>query len=217
MAASRAETLRTLSFTLCLIAALIFAGTRQPVSAQVDGQNQASLPLSQAQNLDGDLSENGPDDAWEDGAEDVPGGMTEMDFSNLEQGTDKRLSLKGSGVVLQGLDKITARVSTFSVPLDQVAEFGSLKVLVRACYKTPPEEAPENAAFLEIVEQKPDSEARKMFGGWMFSSSPAVSALEHPVYDVWVHNCILPGDAEFSYSSGDAGELEVPEKAAADN
>lgn len=217
MAASRAEALRTLSFTLCLIAALIFAGTRQPVSAQVDGQNQASLPLSQAQNLDGDLSENGPDDAWEDGAEDVPGGMTEMDFSNLEQGTDERLSLKGSGVVLQGLDKITARVSTFSVPLDQVAEFGSLKVLVRACYKTPPEEAPENAAFLEIVEQKPDSEARKMFGGWMFSSSPAVSALEHPVYDVWVHNCILPGDAEFSYSSGDAGELEVPEKAAADN
>lgn len=140
----------------------------------------------------------------------------DVSYTSLDQPVDERLSLQGSGVVLQGLDKITARVSTFSVPLNELAVFGSLQIEVRACLKAPPEEAPENAAFMEIVEQKPDSEARKVFGGWMFSSSPAVSALEHPVYDVWVQNCILPGDMDFEYSSGEGVNAPAGDPTAGD-
>ena len=91
--------------------------------------------------------------------------------------------------VLQGLDKITARISTFEVPINQTAEFGSLEITVRRCDKTPPEEPPESAAFLEIVDNRPDSPSVLLFSGWMVASSPAVSALEHPVYDVWVTDC----------------------------
>ncbi len=91
--------------------------------------------------------------------------------------------------VLQGLDKITARVSTFDAPLDEAVDFGSLKITARACQKTPPEAPPESAAFLEVVDERPDAEAETVFSGWMFASSPAVSALEHPVYDVWVLDC----------------------------
>ncbi len=91
--------------------------------------------------------------------------------------------------VLQGLDKITARISTFEVPVNQTAEFGSLEITVRRCAKTPPEEPPESAAFMEIVDARPDSPSVLLFSGWMFASSPAVSALEHPVYDVWVIDC----------------------------
>ena len=91
--------------------------------------------------------------------------------------------------VLQGLDKITARISTFEAPVDEAARFGSLEIVVRHCHKTPPEEPPEAAAFLEIVDVRPDSPATALFTGWMFASSPAVSALEHPVYDVWVIDC----------------------------
>lgn len=91
--------------------------------------------------------------------------------------------------VLQGLDKITARISTFEAPVDQPARFGSLEITVRRCQKTPPEEPPESAAFLEIVDVHPDSPEVLLFSGWMFASSPAVSALEHPVYDVWVIDC----------------------------
>ncbi len=94
--------------------------------------------------------------------------------------------------VLQGLDKTTARISTFEAPVDQVVGFGSLEVVARRCYKTPPEEPPESAAFLEIVDQRPDADAVKVFSGWMFASSPALSAMEHPVYDVWVVDCKQP-------------------------
>lgn len=91
--------------------------------------------------------------------------------------------------VLQGLDKVTARISTIDAPLDQVSHFGTLEIIPHACFKTPPEEPPESAAFLEIWEAKPGEPKRKLFTGWMFASSPALSALEHPVYDVWVLDC----------------------------
>lgn len=99
------------------------------------------------------------------------------------------LALSGDIAVLQGLDKTTARISTFEAPLDQPVRFGSLEIIARACDKKPPEEPPESTAFLEIVDVRPDSPAVEVFRGWMFASSPAVSAMEHPVYDVWVVDC----------------------------
>jgi hypothetical protein len=98
-------------------------------------------------------------------------------------------AIPGEVAVLQGLDKITARISTFEAPLDEPVRFGSLQIVARACDKKPPEEPPESTAFLEIVDVRPDSPEVELFKGWMFASSPAVSALEHPVYDVWVVDC----------------------------
>ena len=91
-------------------------------------------------------------------------------------------------VVLQGLDKVTARISTFEVPIDREARFGTLSIVVRSCQKTPPTEPPESAAFIQIDEAA-DGDPRRLFSGWMFASSPALSALEHPVYDIWVLEC----------------------------
>lgn len=91
--------------------------------------------------------------------------------------------------VLQGLDKITARISTFDAPLGDLVTFGSLSIRVHACHKRPPEEPPESAAFLEVIDDRPDSDPIPVFSGWMFASSPALSALEHAVYDVWVLDC----------------------------
>lgn len=91
--------------------------------------------------------------------------------------------------VLQGLDKVTARISTVDAPIGQVVHFGTLEITAHACSKTPPEEAPEAASFLEIWEAKPGEPRKELFAGWMFASSPALSALEHPVYDVWVLDC----------------------------
>lgn len=91
--------------------------------------------------------------------------------------------------VLQGLDKITARIYTFEAPVDQTIGFGTLKVTVRACRKRPPEYPPESTAFLEIVEQRPEQQAIALFQGWMFASSPGLNPLEHAVYDVWLIDC----------------------------
>jgi hypothetical protein len=94
--------------------------------------------------------------------------------------------------VLQGLDKTTARISTFEAPLDHGVRFGGLVITARACVKRPPEEPPETAAFLEIDEIRPGGSSvatARVFSGWMFKSSPALSALENPVYDVGVLDC----------------------------
>jgi hypothetical protein len=91
--------------------------------------------------------------------------------------------------VLQGLDKITARISTIKVAVGETVTFGSLQITVQACDKHPPEETPESAAFLQVVEQKPGEQPVTRFSGWMFASSPALSAMEHPVYDLWVLDC----------------------------
>lgn len=95
-----------------------------------------------------------------------------------------------TGAVLQGLDKVTARISTFEVPFERLVAFGTLTIQVRACHKAPPTEAPETTAFLEIDESFESGADQRLFTGWMFASSPAVSALEHPVYDVWVVDCM---------------------------
>ena len=104
--------------------------------------------------------------------------------------------------VLQGLDKITARISTFSAPIGEPVMFGSLQITARTCHKTPPEELPERTVFLEIVDARPDSPERTLFSGWMFASSPAVSALEHPVYDVWVIDCTKASTSSSETSTG---------------
>jgi hypothetical protein len=91
--------------------------------------------------------------------------------------------------VMQGLDKITARVSRFEAPVGTPVPFFTLSVVVRECERSAPEDRPENAAFVQIYETRPGEEQRRLFSGWMFSSSPALSALEHPVYDVNLLEC----------------------------
>lgn len=91
--------------------------------------------------------------------------------------------------VLQGLNKITARVSTIEAPVDQAVRFGTLDITVKRCSKRPPEETPEATAYLEIRERRSGEKSVDLFAGWMFASSPAVSSMEHPVYDVWVIDC----------------------------
>jgi hypothetical protein len=95
-----------------------------------------------------------------------------------------------TSAVLQGIDKTTARVTKFEAPLGKPVHFGTLDIVVRDCREHPPEETPESAAFLDIDETLPgDTTPKHLFSGWMFASSPALSALEHPVYDVWVLAC----------------------------
>lgn len=109
--------------------------------------------------------------------------------------------------VLQGLDKVTARVSTLRIGVGETVRLGTLEVIVRHCDKRPPEEPPESAAFLDIWEVRPGEAAAALFRGWMFASSPGLNALEHPVYDVWLLDCenIAVNSPDSSASEGEAG------------
>ncbi len=92
--------------------------------------------------------------------------------------------------VLRALDKITARVSVVEAPEGLEISFGSLLITMQRCEKSAPEDPPEVKAFLRVDELRPGDEDRsEVFRGWMFASSPAISAMEHAVYDVWVIDC----------------------------
>lgn len=84
----------------------------------------------------------------------------------------------------QLLNKITARISTINIMENTSSKIGNLEIIMRSCWKAPADQMPENKAFIEITEQK------QIFAGWIFSSSPSISGLEHPVYDVTLLECV---------------------------
>ena len=107
-------------------------------------------------------------------------------------------NLNGSAVMLRALDKVTATTQDYTVEIGDTLEYGSLSIDAVHCEKRPPEELPETFAFLKIRDVKLDGtgqeteEADAVFSGWMFASRPALSALDHGVYDIWVIGCKTP-------------------------
>jgi len=98
--------------------------------------------------------------------------------------------IDGNKARLQALDKVTARISTIEAPVGAAQSYGTLEITVNRCAFHPPEEPPENAAFVTVRDRGYDGLAPKqVFSGWIFSSSPAISALEHPVYDLTLLAC----------------------------
>ena len=96
--------------------------------------------------------------------------------------------IEGNKLVIQGLDKITARIQTFEVDVGQTYKFGVLDIFVERCVFSKPIFKPESLAFIKINDNS-DRLSEVKFNGWMFASSPALNALENPVYDVSILNC----------------------------
>lgn len=118
-------------------------------------------------------------------------------FAPAIYGTAMAENLKGNAVVLRTLDKVTATTQDYTVKIGDELEYGSLTVSVKHCEKKPPEDVPETYAFLQIDDLKrdgkgQDGEKERLFSGWMLASNPAISALDHSVYDIWVIDCKVP-------------------------
>lgn len=124
----------------------------------------------------------------EDEVRDPPSGVDSV--RRAQDDEDRPANIDGEVVILQGLDKETARIQTFGGKVGSVVTFRTLEIVIRRCQKTPPQLKPERAAFLQIYDVDPESEKRnQVFSGWMFASSPALSAMDHPTYDIWVKDC----------------------------
>lgn len=91
--------------------------------------------------------------------------------------------------VFNGLDKITGRITEFDAPIDKVATFGALRVTPHVCYTRPPTEAPNTTSYVDVEEISLANEQRKIYSGWMFASSPGLTGVEHPIFDVWLVDC----------------------------
>jgi hypothetical protein len=93
-----------------------------------------------------------------------------------------------------GIDKITGRIITFDVYIDETVQFGALQVTPRVCYSRPEAEEPKTDSFVEVDEITLDRKIRRIFTGWMFAESPGLNAVEHAVYDVWLKGCKQKSD-----------------------
>ena len=121
-------------------------------------------------------------------------------------------------VRLRALHKVTAKVEELEVALEEPVRFGQLAITPRSCRVAEAEFQPDSAAMVEVIEfpsrrydvaqvtdgvvmgdvpawQQPRTEQGKpIFSGWMFSSSPSINGLEHPVYDVRLVGCVLANE-----------------------
>lgn len=96
---------------------------------------------------------------------------------------------KANVVVLEALNKITAKSYKYEVKIGDKIEFERLIVEPLFCWKSSPADIPENKVLLKIIENKLDKTTGEIFYGWMFSSSPSISTLEHPMYDIKIVDC----------------------------
>ena len=110
--------------------------------------------------------------------------------------------------VFSGLDKITGRIITFDVLIDETVQFGALQVTPRVCHTRPTTEPAQTTTFVEVDEITLSNEIRRLFTGWMFAASPGLHAVEHSIYDVWLVDC----RSEMSATSPEP-EQPMPEEA----
>lgn len=97
-------------------------------------------------------------------------------------------SVAGVRVEMRGLDKLTGDVRTFGAIVGSAVMYERMMIEVRACYAQQAAQAPESSVFLQVYDTKYNP-APVSFSGWMFASSPALSAMDHPRYDIWVLSC----------------------------
>ena len=108
-----------------------------------------------------------------------------------------------------GLDKITGRITNFDVYMDETVQFGALQITPRVCYTRPPTETQRTSVFLEVDQVSLKGGSERIFTGWMFADSPALNAIDHPVYDIWLVDCKQNSDTP-PPPNASASSSEVP-------
>ena len=109
--------------------------------------------------------------------------------------------------VFNGLDKITGRIISFEVAINETVQFGALQITPRVCYSRPPTDAPQTDAFAQVDEIDEQKQMKRIFSGWMFADSPGLHGIEHPVYDIWLTDC--KGDGPLIHEAPEVVEAPV--------
>ncbi|HEY1942462.1 MAG TPA: DUF2155 domain-containing protein [Roseiarcus sp.] len=116
--------------------------------------------------------------------------------------------IKHPTAVFAGLDKITGRIISFEVAINETVQFGSLQITPRVCYSRPPTEPPRTDVFAEVDEVDENKHTHRIFTGWMFADSPGMHGIEHPVYDIWLTAC--KGGTQIIHEAPDVADAPLP-------
>ena len=87
---------------------------------------------------------------------------------------------------IRAIDRTTGRTYKLKIPLNNEVVFSNLILNIKYCYKNPIDKEIENYAYVTVKDKIVN---KFIFQGWMFSSSPSLSSLEHPVNDIWLLSC----------------------------
>ena len=109
-----------------------------------------------------------------------------------------------------GLDKITGRITNFDVYIDETVQFGALQITPRVCYTRPPTETQRTSVFVEVDQVSLKGGTQRIFTGWMFADSPALNAIDHPVYDMWLVDCKQSSDTPPPEKTNPAPDASAP-------
>lgn len=96
------------------------------------------------------------------------------------------IAISGNVAFLRGLDTITGATQDIVIPVNEEAKFGRLTVSVRSCRYLPENPSLYSYAFVTVHES---NNPQPLFSAWMIASAPALSAIEHPRYDIWLIRC----------------------------
>nr|WP_272211797.1 DUF2155 domain-containing protein [Marinicella sp. W31]MDC2877685.1 DUF2155 domain-containing protein [Marinicella sp. W31] len=96
--------------------------------------------------------------------------------------------------VFGGIDKITGRTYTFNAYVGETVQFGRLQVTPRVCYSRDETEEQQIDAFVQVDKVSLQNDVNRIFSGWMFADSPALNAVQDPIYDVWLTDCVQQAD-----------------------
>ncbi|MDF2621910.1 MAG: hypothetical protein K0S00_4569, partial [Xanthobacteraceae bacterium] len=110
----------------------------------------------------------------------VPGQATVGPGGDIEVVQPPEQKIDNKTAVFSGLDKITGRIISFDVSINETVQFGALRITPRACYTRPETEQQNTTGFVEVQEITLDGKMQPLFGGWMFASSPGLHGVEHP-------------------------------------
>jgi len=101
----------------------------------------------------------------------------------------KSAPIENPVAAFSGLDKITGRLTQFDVYINETVQFGALQITPRVCYTRPASEVQRVSVFIEVDEVSLQGDTKRIFTGWMFAESPALNAIDHAVYDLWLVTC----------------------------
>ena len=113
----------------------------------------------------------------------------ELDLEpGFESEAENERVAQADGAVLRGLDKMTGSVTNLSIAQGETLALGKLEITLGECRY--PANNPAGNAFAYLVIREANDDAPD-FAGWMIAAAPALNALEHPRYDIWVMRCSI--------------------------
>jgi hypothetical protein len=147
----------------------------------------AALPLfATAQTVENDSETMAPDDGFTMTPElDLENAGDDGSFDPIQE-VEENKAVEAPGAVLRGLDKVTGEVADLPIVVGQTLAFGRLQVTLGECRYPAGNPAGDAYGFLVIRAADVD---RPVFQGWMIASSPALNALDHPRFDIWLLRC----------------------------